>query len=69
MLIPTVKKMMKMRRPPTMMRRPRTMSSPLVPTLLQLFSVFCVLTIKGEKRVISIIFHRIFISLVCNGHV
>jgi hypothetical protein len=48
-----------------MMRRSRAMSSLLVSALLRLFSLFGVLTIKGEKRVISI--HHF--SSMCNGHV
>jgi hypothetical protein len=71
MLLPTATMMMKTRRPPTMTRRPptmtrrpRTTSSPLASALFRLFSLFDVLTTKGEKRVISI--HH-FSFLVCNG--
>jgi hypothetical protein len=36
-------------------------------TLLRVFSLFGALTPTGEKIVIFIIFHRIFLSSVCNG--
>jgi hypothetical protein len=53
-----------MSRMPTMTRRRRTISSWLRFYASYLFSLFGVLTTKGEKRVISIsVFHS---SVICN---